>query len=99
MPLLLKPGQALRLTKKGKLPDFINGGHPKCLNCGTVQERLDTESPTFWENGSYCYCGVCNQKTLHGAIYPPCDGFPNGIEIDTSGERKKYPLVFSTVVR
>ena len=90
--MLLKPGQVLRLTKKGKLPESIQGGHPKCLKCETVEFKFDTSSPTFWENGSYCYCDICKQVTLHGAVYPAIENFPDGIEIDTRGERKKYDL-------
>lgn len=92
-PTVIKPGQALRLTKQGKLPKPIKGGHPRCRKCRQPDKQAGTEAPTFWENGSYCSCAHGKTHTLHGAIYPPCAGYPNGILIDTSGARKKYPLL------
>lgn len=91
-PTVLKPSVALRRQKQGKLPHSIPGGHPKCLNCGKVQDSA-TEDPCFWENGTYCHCKACDAYTLHGAVYPPCEGYPEGIEIDTRGERRTYDLV------
>ncbi len=87
-----KPSQVMRLVKAGKMSDSIKGGHPKCLKCGVVDKVCGTESPMYWENGMYAYCDNCNETTLHGAVYPPCDGYPEGIEVVTFGERKQYPL-------
>ncbi len=91
-PKVLKPSQVVRLTKKGNLPDHIPGGHPICMKCRKAHNS-DTESPMFWENGMYVYCAHCKKITLTGALYPPCADYPNGVLVDTRGERKKYKMV------
>lgn len=83
----LKPSQVLR-----RKIHSISGGKVHCRKCGTFTGGY-TESPMFWENGSYIFCTVCNTQTLVLPIYPPSPAFPGGLEIDVSGERKRYPIV------
>lgn len=95
MPTVLKPSQIMRRTKAGKMPHSIKGGRPLCLVCKRPDPKCGTESPMFWENGMYCHCPYCAADTLHGAVYPPCEGYPDGLQVDTAGERKKYPPVLN----
>lgn len=89
---VLKPSQVLRLTNAGKLPEQIKGGRYQCLHCNYVDLVAGTESPAFHENGMYHGCKGCRRNTVHRAIFPPCAGYPEGFEIDMTGERKKYPV-------
>jgi hypothetical protein len=89
----LKPSRVLRLVKQGKLSRHIDGGRIKCQQCGKLHPKAATESPEFWENGSYVYCGHCKQQTLARPAFPKTEGYPQGFEIDLTGERKTYPVV------
>jgi hypothetical protein len=46
-----------------------------------------------WENGSYTHCPHCNIGTLARPVFPACEGYPQGFEIDLTGERKTYEAV------
>lgn len=89
---VLKPSKVMRLTKAGKLPASIDGGQVLCEKCRKWGGGM-TESPTFWENGSYVYCKSCKAMTLARPRFPGCEGFTGGFEIDLTGERKTYSVV------
>jgi DNA-directed RNA polymerase subunit RPC12/RpoP len=90
-PEILKPSRVMRLTKANKLPSLIDGGKINCQKCG---KRIvgDTESPTYWENGTYVWCEHCGQYCLARPVYPAVSNYPHGIVIDLRGERKKYSV-------
>ena len=92
MQTILKPGILMRRAKAKKITDHYDGGQVHCAKCGMATGGA-TESPTFWENGSYIYCGHCKKATLAKPIYPPSADFPTGLIVDLTGERAKYPLV------
>ena len=79
----LKPSVVLRRIKSGQIKEPQRGR----LFCAEHRHPIsgDTESPSFWENGSYIFCGTCGHKAL---ARPEFDGF----YIDLTGERKKYPF-------
>lgn len=80
---VLKPSTVLRRVKAGTLSDtqpglvFCYAGH---------STGGQTQSPSFWENGSYVGCNTCKAWVL---ARPKFADF----EIDVSGERKKYDNV------
>jgi hypothetical protein len=84
--IIYKPSQVLRAVRAKKLADPQPRLAMKIVceakRHGTIGE---TESPTFWENGSYHYCEQCRKWVLSRIVGP-------GFEIDLTGERKKYPL-------
>lgn len=82
----------MRLIKQNKLASYINGGRVGCEKCRKVGTG-QTESPAFWENGSYCFCSTCKRMTLARPVYPATDGYPDGFEIVLTGERKDYPVI------
>lgn len=92
---VFKPSQVMRLVKAKKMPHSIKGGTQLCCQC-SKPHKADTESPTFHENGTYIYCKHCKANVLYIPIFPPCEGYPLGFEIDLTGERKKYPLAMDT---
>jgi len=59
---IIKPGQIMRLVNKGKLANRIAGGIYRCQKCNC---RIDTESPTFHQNGSYVHCDACDAQVLY----------------------------------
>lgn len=81
--LVYKPSTVLRLVK-AKAVSYSQPGTIQCHEHGHVIPG-QTESPTFWENGSYCYCPVCKKLTLVKVEFAD-------FVVDTSGERKVYPL-------
>lgn len=82
-----KPSQILRLVKQGKIRDPQPRGEGEIM-CEKERHHIkgDTESPQFWENGSYVYCAACKRWMLARVEF-------KGFEIDLRGERKKYLLV------
>lgn len=83
------PSLILRLVKRGIIAD----PQPKnegAIRCEAKRHRVpgDTESPTFWENGTYVYCPECNALTLARIEF-------RDFEIVLTGERKIYPLVMA----
>lgn len=78
----LKPSAVLRGIKAGTIAAHQRG-RVKCIKGHAI--AVHTESPAFWENGSYLHCPTCGRATLAA---PEFDGF----RIDTSGERKRYPV-------
>lgn len=85
-PKVLHPSQVIRMTKAGKLADPQPRGAMRIM-CEEHRHltHYDTESPTFWENGSYMFCPTCKAWKLARIVGPD-------FEIDLTGERKKYPL-------
>lgn len=86
MKPVYKPSQILRLVKAKKIADPQPRGEGRIL-CEAHGHliRGDTESPTFWENGSYVFCGRCKKTALVRIEF-------KGFTVDLRGERKKYPL-------
>jgi hypothetical protein len=80
-----KPSQVLRLVKAGKIADPQPRGEGR-ITCHPHGHHIigDTESPTFWSNGSYAYCAQCKRMTLVRITF-------REFVIDVSGERKRYP--------
>lgn len=76
------------MVKAGKIADSQPRGEGKIL-CHAHGHRVigETESPTFWENGSYVFCETCNDTVLARVEF-------KDFIIDCSGERKKYPNLF-----
>jgi hypothetical protein len=87
MKTIYKPSQILRHVKSGKIADPQPRGEGKimCEEFRHVEQIAQTESPTFWENGTYTHCKVCNALKLARVEFAD-------FEIDMTGERKKYPL-------
>lgn len=81
-----KPSQILRLVRKGEIADPQPKGEGR-IYCEAKRHLLrgDTESPNFWENGSYVYCPACKRRVLARVEFKT-------FVIDLTGERKKYPL-------
>jgi hypothetical protein len=87
MKPIYKPSQILRLVKAGTIADPQPRGEGKIL-CEKFRHSVgpgETESPTFWENGSYVYCRRCKCMMLARVEF-------KGFAIDLTGERKKYQL-------
>jgi hypothetical protein len=80
---VFKPSQVLRLVRKGMISD----SQPGTVHCEEKRHLLEcvTESPTFWENGTYGYCPQCGKYALMRAEFAT-------FEIDMTGERKVYPM-------
>lgn len=78
----LKPSQVLRRIKAGTLSDR-QPGKPLCWYGHHTE--CTTESPSFWENGTYIRCGDCGGYVLARPLFKE-------FIIDLSGERKKYPI-------
>lgn len=83
---ILKPSQVLRLVRSKRLGDPQPRGHMRIV-CQAKGHSVvgETESPTFWENGTYVYCEKCKKRVLARIVAPD-------FEIDLTGERKKYAL-------
>lgn len=96
---VFKPSRIMRLVKAGKMPGNIKYGHFQCLACHYFDMVASTESPEFHENGMYTYCVQCRELSMHRIVFPPCVGYPDGFEIDLTGERKKYPLILKQYVK
>lgn len=81
-----KPSQVLRLIRTGKIADPQPKGEGRIF-CQAKGHRVrgDTESPSFWENGSYCYCSGCKRTALVRVEF-------KDFVIDMRGERRRYPL-------
>ena len=88
---ILKPSTVLRRVKAKTLPHNVKGGYHQCEKCHKPTGG-ETESPEFHENGMYVHCPHCKATLLYRPIFPACEGYPEGFEIDLTGERKKYPL-------
>jgi len=88
---VLKPGQVMRLVNRKILAGNIDCGKIKCEKCRNTVPG-NTESPTFWENGSYVHCPNCDAYCLARPVYPATQGYLHGFEIDLTGERKAYPV-------
>lgn len=81
------PSQVMRLVRQGKIADPQPRGEGR-ITCQAKGHAIrgDTESPTFWENGSYVFCGKCNRHALARVEF-------KNFVIDLTGERKKYPAL------
>jgi hypothetical protein len=84
---IYKPSQVMRLVKSGKIADQQPRGEGKimCEEFRHVNTVAQTESPTFWENGTYTHCDECNALKLARVEF-------RDFVIDMTGERKKYPM-------
>ena len=84
--VVYKPSRVLRLIKAGKVADPQPRGEGRIV-CEAHRHPIigDTESPSFWENGSYVWCEKCGRQALARVLF-------KGFEIDMTGERKRYPL-------
>lgn len=80
-----KPSQVLRKIKSGEIKDPQPRGEGKIV-CNEHGHPIvgHTESPSFWENGSYVYCGTCKAMSLVKVHFKT-------FSIDLTGERKSYP--------
>lgn len=90
---VFKSSTVMKRCKANKMPHNIKGGRYQCLHCHFVDLVCETESPMFHENGMYIYCPQCKQTTIHRVIFPKTEGYPEGFEIDLTGERKKYRII------
>jgi hypothetical protein len=81
-----KPSTILRKVRAGEIADPQPRGLGKIM-CEEHRHPIsgDTESPTFWENGSYVYCAQCGETKLARVQF-------GDFEIDLTGERTKYPM-------
>lgn len=81
-----RPGHILRLIRAGKIADPQPRGEGRIF-CERARHRIsgDTESPAFWENGTYVFCPRCNRWALARVKFA-------AFEIDMRGERTRYPL-------
>lgn len=86
MKPVYKPSHVLRLIAAGKIADPQPKGEGKIM-CESKRHRIqgDTESPSFWENGNYVFCGTCNALALARVEF-------KDFAIDLTGERRQYPL-------
>jgi hypothetical protein len=84
---VFKPSQILRKIRSGEIADPQPKGEGLIM-CERKRHALtgDTESPAFWENGTYIGCEFCKAWVLARVRFKT-------FEIDMRGERKKYPLV------
>lgn len=82
-----KPSAVLRLIRAGKIDALQPRGTGRVL-CEGKRHALggETESPAYWENGTYVWCPQCKALTLARPQFAT-------FEIDLTGERKRYPLV------
>jgi len=86
MTTVYRPSQVLKLVRAGIIadPQPRGTGVITCAEHGHVIPG-DTESPTFWENGTYTWCPTCKARKLARVQF-------SGFIIDLGGERKSYPL-------
>jgi len=82
----LKPSQVLRKIKTGEIAEQQPRGEGR-ITCEEFGHPIngDTESPSFWENGTYTFCPQCAAWKLSHVEFA-------GFHISMLGERKKYPL-------
>lgn len=81
-----KPSQVMRMVDKGEIADPQPRKQGRIM-CEKARHKIraDTESPIFWENGSYLWCSKCKGMMLARVEFKT-------FEIDMTGERKRYPL-------